>query len=141
MDYQRFGNTIVLRIDPKEEVIETILGICKKENVHAGYFNALGASDDYDVCVFDLAEQKYYDQSIKVQSEITSCFGTISDKDGEPFLHVHMQAMKKDGTAAGGHLKRCVISVTLEAVITILDEKIGRDLDPNIGINVLQFAK
>lgn len=33
MEYRRFGNTIYLRLDPKEEILEEIGKVAKKENI------------------------------------------------------------------------------------------------------------
>ena len=33
MEYRRFGNTIYLRLDPKEEILEKIGKVAKKENI------------------------------------------------------------------------------------------------------------
>lgn len=140
MDYRRFGDRLLVRIDPGEEVLASLREICLREGIKAGDIRGLGASDDYDVCVYDLAEQKYYPQTVRLQSEITSLYGTISEKDGELYFHVHMQAMRKDGVAAGGHLQRCVISGTLEAVITEFDGRVGRAVNPQTGLNDIAFS-
>lgn len=139
MDYRKYQDKYLVRIDPGEEVLSSILEIVKKEQIHAGDLRALGASDDYEVCVYDLKEKKYYGSECHVQSEITSLFGTISEKGGEPYLHVHMQAMTKEGKAVGGHLKRCVISGTMEMVIEKMDLTVGRQVNPRTGLNDLKF--
>ena len=33
MEYRRFGNTIYLRLDPKEEILEEIGKVAEKENI------------------------------------------------------------------------------------------------------------
>ena len=35
MEYRRFGNTIYLRLDPKEEILEEIGKVAKKENIRS----------------------------------------------------------------------------------------------------------
>ena len=139
MIYRTMGDTVVARLQPGEEILDSIKAIAAKEHITAGYINGLGASDDFDVCVYDLKEKKYFPVHVGVQSEITSLFGIVSKKDGSPFLHVHMQAMTKDGTAAGGHLQRCVINATAEIVIHVLPGEIGRMVDPATGLTVVDL--
>ncbi len=139
MLYKTMGDTVVVRLQPGDEILDSIKTIAAKEKIPAGYLNGLGASDDFDVCVYDLTEKKYFPVHVGVQSEISSLFGMISEKDGQPFLHVHMQAMTKDGTAAGGHLQRCVINATAEIVIHVLPGTIGRTVDPETGLTVMNL--
>lgn len=139
MEYMKAGNTYMVRLDPGDEILESLYAVAKKEKIRCGYLQGLGATKDYEVAVYDLDEKQYYRTHCQVQSEITSLYGTISEVDGEPYFHVHMQAMKKDGQAVGGHLIRCLINATAEIVIQVLAGKAGRKLDKNTGLNVLEF--
>lgn len=139
MHYRVLNDTVVVRLEPGDEILTSIKEIAAKEGIAAGSINGLGASDDFDVCVYDLAQKKYFPVHVGVQSEITSLFGIVSVKDGVPFLHVHMQAMTKDGLAAGGHLQRCIINATAEIVIHILPGTIERVVDPLTGLTVMDI--
>ena len=44
MEYRRFGNTIYLRLDPKEEILEEIGKVAKKENIRLHRSQALAPS-------------------------------------------------------------------------------------------------
>ena len=41
MDYRKFGNQIVLRVDRDEEVMTEITALCEKENVHLASISGL----------------------------------------------------------------------------------------------------
>ena len=43
MEYKRFGNTIVARIDKGEEILDKVKEIALKENIKLATINALGA--------------------------------------------------------------------------------------------------
>ena len=49
MDYRRFNNTIVARIDKGEEILEKVKEIALKENIKLANLNALGATNDFTV--------------------------------------------------------------------------------------------
>ena len=59
MIYKVFGDTVVLRLERGEEVLESIKKVCEKENIKAGTIQALGAADHVVVGVYNVEEKKY----------------------------------------------------------------------------------
>ena len=53
MEYKRFGNTIYLRLDPKEEILEEIGKVAKKENIRLAQVTGLGAINDFTAGVYN----------------------------------------------------------------------------------------
>ena len=53
MEYRRFGNTIYLRLDPKEEILEEIGKVAKKENIRLAQVTGLGAINDFTAGVYN----------------------------------------------------------------------------------------
>lgn len=47
MDYRRFGNKIIARIDKGEEILEKIKEISLKEDIRLAEVTALGAINDF----------------------------------------------------------------------------------------------
>ena len=43
MDYRRFGDTVMVRIDPAEEIIQELRLVAEKENIRLASVEALGA--------------------------------------------------------------------------------------------------
>ena len=108
MEYRKFSNTIVVRIDKGEEILEKIKEIALKENIKLANINALGATNDFTVGVFKTTEKKYYSNNFKGDFEIVSLIGTINTMNNEFYAHIHMSAGNDKGEVFGGHLNRAI---------------------------------
>lgn len=139
MEYKRFDNTIIARIDKGEEILEQLKVIAINENIKLASINALGAIDDFTVGVYKIDEKKYYSNSFKGYYEITSLTGTISTMDREYYAHLHMSAGNEKGEVFGGHLNRAVVSAVCEMVISVIDGKVDRIYDEGTGLNIFKF--
>lgn len=139
MEYRRFGNKIVARIDRGEEILEKIKEIGISENIRLAHISALGAVGEVTVGVFKTGEKKYYANEFKGDFEITSLTGTITTKDGEFYSHLHMSVGDVEGRVYGGHLNKAVVSATCEMVIDIIDGAVERKFSEEIGLNLFKF--
>ena len=139
MDYRRFNNIIVARIDKGEEILEKAKEIALKENIKLANLNALGATNDFTVGVLNVENKQYVSNNFHGNYEIVSLTGTINTKDGEFYTHLHMSAGNDKGEVFGGHLNRAVVSVTCEMVINIIDGTVDRYFDEETGLNLFRF--
>ena len=141
MDYRRFGDKIVARIDRGEEIHEQLERIALREGVRLAEVSALGAVDDFTVGVYKVAEKQYYANSFQGPFEIVSLTGTISTKDGAYYAHLHLSAGNEKGEVFGGHLNRARVSATCEMVISVIDGTVERRFDPEIGLNLFEMTE
>ena len=139
MQYKRFGDTIVARIDKGEEILEQLQRIAQRENVLLAEVSALGAVNDITVGVFNTAEKKYCANHFRGTFEIVSLTGTVSTMNGAYYAHIHMSAGDEKGMVFGGHLNRAVVSATCEMVIRVIDGQVDRAFDEGVGLNLLRF--
>ena len=139
MEYRKFNNTIVARIDKCEEILEKIKEIALKENIKLANVNALGATNDFTVGVYKVDEKKYYSNSFQGNFEIVSLTGTINTMNDEFYTHIHMSAGNDKGEVFGGHLNRAIVSATCEMIINIIDGNVDRFYDEEIGLNLFKF--
>ena len=123
MEYRRFGNKIIARMEKGEEILAKIKEISLKENIKL-------ASVD---------EKKYYANEFKGYFEIVSLTGTINTMNGEFYTHIHMSAGNDKGEVFGGHLNKAIVSATCEMVIDVIDGSIDRKYDEETGLNVFRF--
>lgn len=139
MDYRRFGNTIIARIDKGEEILEQVKKIALREKISLASVQALGAVDQFTVGVFKTEEKEYLANEFQGSFEIVSLTGTINTMHDEFYCHLHMSAGNEKGEVFGGHLNRAVISATCEMVIHVIDGKVDRYHDEESGLNLFRF--
>lgn len=139
MEYRKFNNTIVARIDRGEEIIEKIKEIALKEDIKLANLNALGAVGEFTVGVFKTKEKKYYSNSFEGDFEIVSLTGTINTMNNKFYSHLHMSAGNDKGEVFGGHLNKAIVSATCEMVINIIDGTVDRYFNEEIGLNLFKF--
>ena len=139
MDYRRFNNIVIVKIDKGEEMLEKIKEIALKESIKLASIQALGATNDFTVGVYKTDEKKYYSNEFKGNFEIVSLTGTINTMNGKFYTHIHMSAGNDKGEVFGGHLNRAMVSATCEMVINIIDGKVDRYFDEEIGLNLFKF--
>ena len=140
MEYRRFNDTILLRIDRGEEIIECVRRVAEREHIRLASVEALGATDDFTVGVYDVAAKRYDSKTFTGPFEIVSLTGTITEKDGAFYQHLHLSAGNSDCAVVGGHLDRATVSATCEMVIRVIPGAVDRSPDPETGINLLRFA-
>lgn len=139
MEYRKFNNTIVARIDKGEEILEKIKEIALKENIKLANINALGAVNDFTVGVFKTKEKQYMANNFTGDFEIVSLTGTINTMNNEFYSHLHMSAGDLEGKVFGGHLNRAIVSATCELIINIIDGIVDREFNEEVGLNLFKF--
>lgn len=139
MESRKFNNKIVVRLDKGEEVIASLTEIVKQYDIKLGNVQALGATNHAKVGLFNIEEKKYYSRELDQDMEITSLIGNITRKDGEVYLHLHINVADGNQNVYGGHLNECIISATCEMFIDVIDGEVDRVFDENIGLNLFKF--
>ena len=140
MEYRKFEDNLVVRLDKGEEIVEQLTKLAEAEHIVLAEVSALGAVGDITVGVFYPEEKEYHANRFQGKFEIVSLTGTITEMDGKPYLHLHMSAGDQDGHVYGGHLNRAVISATCEIVVRVLNGHVGRKFSPEIGLNLFDFS-
>lgn len=141
MEYRRFGNKIVARIDKGEEVCAKLLELAEREDIRLAGVYGLGASDDVTLGVFDTAT-KYYNKTVynATDYEIGSVTGNLSRQGDKPYLHLHaVIGSPVMGECHAGHLNAATISATCELMIDVIDGEAGRKFSDEIGLNLYEL--
>lgn len=139
MKYKRFENSIIVRIDRGEDIVEQVKELALKENIKLASISALGAINEFVVGVFKTSEKKYYANEFKGDFEIVSLTGTINTMNGAFYSHMHLSAGNDQGEVFGGHLNKAIVSATCEMVVQVINGQVDRYYDEEIGLNLLDL--
>ena len=139
MEYKRFDDTYVVRLNRGEEVISQLKELCSKENIKLAEITGLGASNLVEIGVFNTETKEYKTKVFEGMYEITSLVGNATRKDGEVYLHLHINFGDANGSVLGGHLVKARISATSEIIVREINGEVGRKLNDEIGLNLLSF--
>lgn len=139
MEFRKFGNKYILRLDRGEEIVSTLKKFCIKQKIKLGTIKGLGAADKVSIGLFKTKEKKYVEQEFNGDYEISPLYGNISTMKGEVYLHIHINIADPKQNSYGGHLSRAVVSATFEAVIDAVDGSVDRAFSEEIGLNLYKF--
>ena len=139
MEYRKFGDTYVVRIDRGEEIIASLTELCRKEDIRLAQVDALGAIDHAIVSVYDVPTKTFFRKEFNEAMEISNLCGTVSRKDGEVYIHLHATLCDTALVAHGGHANELRVSATCEMVVREIPGEVGRRMDENIGLNLFKF--
>jgi len=134
MEYKRFDDVIIIRVDPGEEITAQLALAAEREGVVLAEINGLGAVNDFTVGVYDAAARQFLPHRFQGAYEIASLHGTIT---GDGHLHLHMSAGGPGGEVRGGHLVRAVVSITAEIVMRVVNGRVERVPDAATGLTLL----
>jgi predicted DNA-binding protein with PD1-like motif len=134
----KFKRIIVGKIEPNEDLIDSIIKLVNEYDIQSGFVNCIGALKKFTIGYFDIDSEKYLTKTIDDYVELVSCMGNISFRDGKPIIHIHVSLGKRDYNIIGGHLMQpSIVSITGEVYILEIDRKIKRENDPQFNLSLL----
>ncbi len=139
MEFRHFNDTYVVRMDRGEEVMETLTTLCEQEGIQLASVEAIGAVDRAVGGLFDVGEKAYHKKEFTEPMELTSLLGTVTEKDGKPYLHLHATLCDANMQTRGGHVNELHISATCEMVLRLLPGSVDRRPDEATGLNLFSF--
>ena len=139
MQYKIMDKKIALRLDPGDEIFQSVMDVCKKENIGLASVSGIGAVSSLVAGVYDVNKKEYFKNSFEGAFEIVSLLGNVTTMNGETYVHLHISVGDGEGHVFGGHLNSAVISATAEIFIDIIDGKIDRELSKQTGLNIFLF--
>ena len=140
MEFRKFDDTYIVRLERGEELIGSLTKLCKEENIRLGSVDGLGACDKLTIGLYDVGRRFYHKTELNGPMEITSVHGNISEKDGNVYLHLHINVCDENMNVRGGHLNECRISATCELFVRKINGAVERRFDDEVtGLNLYRF--
>ena len=139
MEYRRFADTLVVRMDRGEEIMEQLKIVAEREDIRLACVSALGAVSDFTVGAYDVEKKRYNSNRFQGTYEIVSLTGSINTMNDQYYAHLHLAAADEKGQTVGGHLNEAHISATCEMFIRIIDGRVDRFHDEETGLNLFRF--
>ena len=144
MDYRKYGDTVYVRMDKGDEIIQSILDVCKQEKIMSATFSGIGGCSGAEVQTYIPQTNSFEQQTLEGMLELISLMGNvITDDEGEYYHHTHALFSFKDGEGHGmaaGHIKSITVLYTAEIEIRpVVGGEIKRKHDPETGTGFWDF--
>lgn len=141
MHYQLNGDTYAVRLEIGDEIVASLTELCLKENLRYAQVSGIGAVKSAVVGLYNVYDKKYYSESFIEPMELLSLLGSITEKEGEPYLHLHAVFSDDGCRSFGGHLSSAVIGVTGEIFVRRLSGALGRRINPETGLYIFDLPR
>ena len=141
MRVQRFDERFIVRIEANEPVTATLLEFLKSANVGFANLSAAGALSSAELGFWDPDRLEYVYRAFEEQLEVVSFVGNASQREREPFLHLHVALGRSDLSVVGGHLREAVVHPTLEVWLRTEDVDVRRTRDAATGLDLLDLPE
>lgn len=129
---------IIGRLQRGDDLLGALTAICREHGVLLGRISAIGAVETARLGYYD-QQKRAYEYHTTEASEILTCVGNVSLRDGVPFIHAHLTVGERDGRALGGHLMDGTVVFACEYTIDILTgAELHRGYDETTGLPLWQ---
>lgn len=123
------------RLERGDDLLEQLTAFCHQHDIRAGAVWAIGAVERARLGYFDQAAGSYRTREWEQPLEIVSLSGNVSEKEGQPFAHLHAVLADEQGACHGGHLLEGCRVFACEFVVMKLEGEIPRrTTDPATGL-------
>jgi predicted DNA-binding protein with PD1-like motif len=114
--------------------VDQISKLAVEEGIHTGMFSVLGALTQAEIAFYDQESHEYSKLPVDENTELVSCTGNVSIREGKPFVHAHVVLADSDGKTIGGHLLRGKIFAAELFFIELMGEPMAREIDQTTGL-------
>jgi len=141
VQFEQDNDTFFIYLEKDESIMESLTKFCKDQNIDNGKISGIGAIKKIELGAYDLRNKEYIIHNFEEIWELTSYQGNVMLKDGDPFIHAHINISNHNLEAKGGHLFEATVAAVGEFVLNKINTKGKRILNPDIGLACMVLNK
>ena len=146
MDYRRLGESYYIRMDRGEEMIASLMDVCRREGIASATYSGIGGCQSAEIQIFNPETREFHTERIEGMLELVSFMGNvIRDESGEPYHHTHaLYTFVEDGChcVRGGHIRSSTVLYTAEIELCpVRGGDIGFMRDAETGTGFWRFSE
>lgn len=128
------GDELILSLRPDVDLVQSITRFASDRGIETGSLVAIGALKKAKLGYYDQKKNRYREIKVDSPTEIASCTGNISLREGEPFAHIHVVLSDANGNTKAGHLLEGTVFVAEVHLRTLQGPKLERRHDNASGL-------
>ena len=133
LEYRIDNNKIILRLEPGEEVIDSLRELRDKLDIENGFFFGIGAVDKLKLGNYDVEDKNYREKEFTGSYEVSNFKGNM----GPDKIHAHITVGDENFDTLAGHCSEARVSGTFEIILRRSDEfKLTHKFDTETGLDV-----
>jgi hypothetical protein len=130
----------IIYLEQGESIMAMLTQFWKNHQIINGQISGLGAIKEIELGSYDLKNQEYITHKLDDTWELTSYQANIQLKDGEPFIHAHINISDHDLTVKGGHLFDAKVAVVGEFILRNINSNGKRVFNSEIGLACMNLG-
>ncbi|MGD0782665.1 MAG: DUF296 domain-containing protein [Candidatus Aminicenantales bacterium] len=138
MRFRKAGDAYIVRLDSGERIVETLTGLCVREEIGAASITGVGTCVDAELGSLDWETKAHRPRMFEGHHEIAALIGNVSVQEGKTVVHLHATLADAECRSFSGHLHEAVIKATGEIIITVLPGELPRRRDADTGLNLIE---
>jgi len=144
MEYKKYGDSYYIRLDKGDEIITSLLGICRSEGINSATFYGIGGCSQAEIQTFIPEKGEFETETLNGMLELVSLTGNAAiNENNELTHHTHAMFAYKSGEhhcVSGGHIKSITVLYTAEIELRpVTGGTIHKKRDPETGTGFWDF--
>lgn len=139
MHYADFSKGYVLKLEPGEELHETILDFVHQKRMPSAFYQGIGSLCNIELGFFSLTKNDYVKHVFEEHHELINACGNISVEGGKHFAHTHVVIGNEKCETFSGHFFKGTVTITAEIFLFHVDIALNRKQDKKLNFKGLEL--
>ncbi len=145
MEYRKYADTYYIRFDRGDEIIQGILDVCRREEIHSSVYSGIGGCEGAEIQTCNPATGQFDIHRVVGMLELVSLNGNVMlNTDGEYTHHTHAlfsYQEHREYRVIAGHIKSATVLYTAEVELRpVIGGEIRRSYDKQNRTRYWDFA-